>query len=129
MNITRLVQMISRAWFGCFEYVCYLPYGVVLIVFNVSIWLLSTSTGLPDHGASFSETCSIKLCKPLLMRSVSHSTFSIHCTNLFLRFSCIFAFLEVSVIKYNMLKLVLFSPPLILKWLHKNAPILIVGFF
>ena len=30
-----------------------------------------------------------KLCKPLLTCSISHSTFSIHCTNLFLHFSCI----------------------------------------
>ena len=31
-------------------------------------------------------------CKPLLIRSISHSTFSLHCTNLFVHFSCIFTF-------------------------------------
>ena len=36
-----------------------------------------------------------KLHKPLLIRSVSHSTFSIHCTSLFVLFSCVFTFLKV----------------------------------
>ena len=41
--------------------------------------------------------------KPLLTRSVGHSTFSIHCMNLFfVCFSCIFTFLEI--IKHNMAK-------------------------
>ena len=38
--------------------------------------------------------------------SVSHSTFSIHCRNLTLHFSCIFTFLEI--IKHNMQKMLLF---------------------
>ena len=42
-----------------------------------------------------------KIHKPLLTRSISHSTFSIHCTNLFLHFSCVFTFLEI--IKLEML--------------------------
>ena len=90
---------------------------------NVSIWLLLTSTGLPDHEASIIqwEISSTRLHKPLLTRSISHSTFSTHCTNLFLHFSGIFTFLKI--IKHN--AETYFLPSLILKWLHKNSPILI----
>ena len=31
-NITKLVQMILSAWFGYFEYVDYLPHGILLTV-------------------------------------------------------------------------------------------------
>ena len=51
----------------------------------------------------------------------SHSTFSTHCTNLFMRFSCIFTFLEI--ISVNAENVVHFLPSSILKWLHKNSPI------
>ena len=38
-----------------------------------------------------------KLCKPLLTCSIGHSTFSIHCTNLFLCvFGCVFTFLKIT---------------------------------
>ena len=52
------------------------------------------------------EISSTKLHKPLLTRSVSHSTFSIHGTNLYLRFSCVFIFLEI--MKHNMPKVCLY---------------------
>ena len=56
--------------------------------------------------------------------ALCHSTFSIHCTNLFLHFSCVFTFLEI--IKHNMPKMLLFFlPSSIFKWLHKNSPMLI----
>ena len=48
--------MIFNAWFGYFEYVRCLPRGIMLIVLSyVSVWSLSISTGLPDHGAPSSE--------------------------------------------------------------------------
>ena len=60
---------------------------------------------------------SMTLHKPFLTCSISHSTFSIHCTNLFLCFSWIFTFL--GIINYNMLKMLLFFlPSSILKWPH-----------
>ena len=49
------------------------------------------------------EISSMKLRKPVLTQSVSHSTLSILCTNLVLHFSIIFSFLET--IKHNMLKM------------------------
>ena len=49
-----------------------------------------------------------KLHKLLLIHSISHSTFSIHCTNLYLYFSCIFTFLEI--IKHHLPKDSVFSP-------------------
>ena len=60
-----------------------------------------------------------KLRTSLLMRSISHSTFFIYCTNLFffLHFSCICTFLEI--IKPNTWKMLLFLLSLILKWLHR----------
>ena len=56
------------------------------------------------------EISSTKLLKPLLTHSVSHSPFSILCTNLFfffLHFSCIFSFLEI--IRHNMLNMLRIS--------------------
>ena len=47
-----------------------------------------------------------KLHKPLLTCSISHSAFSIHCTNLFLYFRCVFTFLEI--IKHNTPKCCIF---------------------
>ena len=44
-----------------------------------------------------------RICKSLLTHSISHSIFSIHCTSLFLHFSCIFTCLEI--IKHNTLKM------------------------
>ena len=75
--------------FGC------LPCGITLIVlnqcpdlitinFNWSTWLWSIVQ---------QEISGTKLLKPLLTCSISHSTFSIHCTNIFLSFSYIFTFL------------------------------------
>ena len=43
-------------WFGYFEYVGYLPYGITLLFsINVLILLLPTSTGLPNHRTSSSR--------------------------------------------------------------------------
>ena len=69
---------------------------------NVSIWSLSTSTGLSDWRFAQWEISSMKLHKPVLTRSINHSTFSMYTTNLFLHFSCIFMFLEI--IKHNIPK-------------------------
>ena len=58
------------------------------------------------HGKEFcgqNVNSTKKLRKPLLTHSISHSTFSIWCTNLYLRFGCVFTFLEI--IKHNMLKM------------------------
>ena len=43
----------GKSWFGYFEYVGWLPHRITIL--SVSLWLLSTSSGLPDHGASSSE--------------------------------------------------------------------------
>ena len=64
------------------------------------------------------EISSTKLHKPLLTHLISHSTFSICCTNhFFVCFSCVFTFLEI--IKHNMLKIL----HILLKWLYKNSTI------
>ena len=91
ISITKLVQMIFHTWFGYFDYVRYLPCGVTLcllitINFNWSTWLSSIV---------HREISNMKLRKPLLTCLISHSTFSKHCTNLFLRFSGIFTFFEI----------------------------------
>ena len=90
-NITNLVWMIFHTWFGYFDYVSYLPCGVMLcllitINFNWSAWLSSIV---------HREISNMKLRKPLSTFLISHSTFSKHSTNLFLRFSVIFTFLEI----------------------------------
>ena len=69
-----------------------------------------------------------KLSKLLLTYLISHSTFSIHSTNLFLSFRCIFTFL--GIIKHNVSKMLRYRLSYsILKWLHKNSSILMLGFF
>ena len=117
INITKLVQMIFSTWFGYFEYVnCPMWYNadvfnLIAISFNWSTWLWSIIQP---------EIFNMKLCEPLLLHSVSHSTFPRHYTNLFLHFTCIFTFLEI--IKHNMLRVLLFFLPFsILKLLHKNS--------
>ena len=52
------------------------------------------------------DTSSMKHRKPVLTCLISPSTFSIHCTNLFWHFSCIFTFLKI--IKHNMPERLLF---------------------
>ena len=43
----------GKSWFWYFEYVGWLPHGIIIL--NISLWSLSTSAGLPDHGASSSQ--------------------------------------------------------------------------
>ena len=120
--ITDLVQMIFSTQFRYFEFVGYLLCGMMLIVFSVSIWLHSTTIGLPDHGESSSEKISrTKPHKALLTHSVSDSSFSMYHTILSLHFSCIFTFLKI--IKHNMLKMLIFFSSSVLKWLYKNSTI------
>ena len=57
--------------------------------------------------------------------SICHSTFSTHCTSFFVHLSCVF----LEKLKHNMLKILCFIPSLILKWLHKNSPVLTSFFF
>ena len=78
-----------------------------LFSINVLIWSLSTSIGLPNHGASSSEKPPARTFAYDLTHSISHSTFSTYCTNLFLHFSYFFTFLEI--IKRNMPKCCLSS--------------------
>jgi len=53
----------------------------------------------------------MKLQKPLLTRSINHNTFSIHCTNIFLHFGCVFTF--PAIIKHNGWKCCFFSPSIL----------------
>ena len=62
-----------------------------------------------------------KTSQTTLAHSISHSTFSIRCTNLFLCLSSIYTFLEI--IKHDLLKCH-FLPFSILECLPQNSPIL-----
>ena len=65
------------------------------------------------------EISSTKLHKPLLTHLINYSTFSIYCIFLYLSF-----YLSWNN-KHNRPKLLLFFlPSSVLKWLHKNSPIL-----
>ena len=107
INITKLVQMIFNAWFGYFEYVKISPMWYNIDCSQLMSWFDFNNWCTQPWSIVQREVYSMKLCKPLLTYSISHSTFSIHYTNLFLRFSCIFTFLEV--IKHKMPKMLLFS--------------------
>ena len=123
-NITKLMRMIFNAWCGYFEYVGYLPSSITLITLSECLDLITInfnwSTG-PWSTIQW-EISSTKLHKLLLTCSINHSTVSICCTKFFVGFRCIHTFLEI--IKHNMLKMLLFLPWSVLKWLHKNSPIL-----
>ena len=95
-------------WFGCFEYVGYLLCGITLVVLNYCFDLIAINFNWSSWPWSIVQwgISSTKLRKSLLTCLIGHSTFSTHCTNLFLRFSCVFTFLEI--IKHNMLKMLLF---------------------
>ena len=109
IHITKLVQMIFIAWFRYFEYVSYLQHGITLVVLNYCFDLITINFNWSTRPWSIVqwEISSTKLHKPLLTRSNTHSTFSIHCTNLFLRFSCVFT--SLGIIKRNKPKMLLFS--------------------
>ena len=91
INITQLVQIIFNAWSGYFEYVGYLPHGTPFIVLNYYLNLITINfRWSPDVEQEISN---LKIHKPLLTHLISHSNFSIHCTNLFfffLHFSWVF---------------------------------------
>ena len=105
INITKLVQMIFNPWPGYFGYVASLSHGITTVL-NVSIWLLSTSTGLPNCGASCDE-------KPPARNFASHfwyvqsvTTPSPYITQIFiLHFSCIFTFFLKKLINLATLSL------------------------
>ena len=123
INITKLVQMIFTTWFGYSEYVGYLPCGIMLFVLNVLIWSLSTSTGLSDCSIIQREISSMKLPKPLVTHSISHSTLSIHRTNLFV-FQLHF-YLSWNNKAWHAVN-VSFFPSSVLKWLYKNSTLVSV---
>ena len=88
--------MIFSAWFGYYEYVGYLLRGMMLIILSVSIWSLSASSGLPGRGASSSgKSPAWNFTNHFWHVQSDTAPSPCHCTNLFLRFSCIFTFLEI----------------------------------
>ena len=95
MNITKLVQMIFSAWFGYFEHVSYLSYGnntdCSQLMFQFACYLLQLVYLSVEHGPV--RNLQHKTSQTALTHFISHSTFSIHRTNIFLRFSCVFTFL------------------------------------
>ena len=72
------------------------------------------------------EISSPKFHQPLLTHRIGHSTFSTHCMNLFLCFS--YFYLSSNNKAWNDKNAAYFLPSSVLKWLHKNSPILISVF-
>ena len=128
-NINKLhkwaVQMIFNVWFGYFEYVGYLLHGITLIALSECLDLITINFNCftwPWNTVQ-QEIPNMKLLKPLLTHSISHSSLSIDCTKLILSFSCDFTFLEI--IKHNVLKCCFLLPSSVLKWIYKYSPILV----
>ena len=97
-----------------------------LLSINVSIWQLSTSTGLPDRGASSSEkSLAWNFANHFWIYPISHSTFSIYSTNLSLFFAIQLCYLSWNNKAQYAENIAYLLPSLILKWLLKNSPILI----
>ena len=114
-------------WFGHFQYVSYLPCGIMLIVFNQCLDLIAINFNWSTWPWSIiqQKITSSKLGKPLLTYSISHSTFSIHCTNLCICFAFQLHFYLSWNKAYYAKNIAYFLPSSILKWLHKNSPIFI----
>ena len=98
-----------------------------LLSIRVLIWLLLISSGLPAMEHVQWEISSMQLRKPLLTRSISHSTFSTHCTHVFFAFQLHFYLSWNNKAQYAK-NVVYLLPSSILKWLHKNSLILISFF-
>ena len=128
-NITKLMQMVFNAWFGYFEYVGYLPRGITLIILNECLDLIAINFNWSTGPWSIIqwEISSTKFHKLLFdMFNQSQHHFHMLYKPFFVCFRCIHTFLEI--IKHNVLKMLLFLPWSVLKWLHRNSPIL-VSFF
>ena len=91
-------------WFGCFNYVCSLSCGITMIVLNVSVWLPSTSTVLPDCGASSSKISPAPNFTNYFWYVWSVTALSLYTAQICF---CIFTFLEI--INHNMPKCVFSS--------------------
>lgn len=123
ITITNLVKIIFNNWFGYFKYIDYLLYSITwLLLIDMSISLISISTGLSGYGTSSSK-------KPPAWNFASYHWYvwsikassSYNAKILCLCISYVFSFLEI---KY-MLKMLLFILSSILKWLHQQIPVLI----
>ena len=111
-----------------FEYVGYLPCGIMLIILNSCLdWLLSTGVPTQPWSMVQREISSTKLQKPLLTHSISHYTFSNTAQIFFAFHSCFY--LSWNNKAYYAENAAYFLPSLILKWQPQNSPILITFFW
>lgn len=124
INITEMVQMVFKVLFGYFEYVSYLPRGITSIILNISIWSLSTSTGISNCGASSNKKSPAQTSQTTLTSLISCSPFSIHCTNTFSHFG----YLSWNNTAWYAENFASFLPSSIVRWLYKNLPILMFFF-
>ena len=127
INITKLVQMIFSTWYGCSEYVDYLRHG--------------DCSQLLSHFNDFLFQVVCPIVEHRLARNLQHKTLqttfntfdqSQHLCPTWHKSFCMFqlCFSFFVIIKQTMPKMLLFFlPPSVLKWLHKNSPILISFFF
>ena len=93
-----------------------------MFLINASIWSLSTSTGLPNHGASSSkspartsQTTFVTFYQTQHLLHLLHKSFFFF----FLHFNCIFTFLEI--IKHKCVEHVAFSFILNIKMAINNS--------
>ena len=111
----QALQMIFSTWFGYFECVGYPPCGITLIALNYCLDLIfiNFNWSTPPWSIVQWEISSTNL--QWFFANHFWHVWSVTApspyTNLFLRFSCIFTFLEI--IKHNMPKMFIFH-------LHKN---------
>ena len=111
-------------WLGYFECAGCLPCGITLIALSSCLYLISINFSWSAWPWSIIRRgiSSAKLCRPLWISHTAPSPYTVQI--FFLSFSCVFTFLEI--IKYTIpIMLIYFLPSSILKWLHKNSPVLI----
>ena len=89
--------MIFSAWFGYFEYVSYQTHDIRLSVINALIRSLSTSTGLPNCGASSSKKSPARTSQTTFdtFYQTQHLLHLLHKSFFFLHFNRVFTFLEI----------------------------------
>ena len=125
---THFFILTNNYWFGYFSMlaISHMLWHWLFSV-NVLTWLLSTSSGLPYRGAMSSEKSSVRNFTNHFWHVLSVTEPSPHTAQFF--FACQLHFYlswnnKVSYAK----KVAYFLSSSVLKWLHKNSPILISFF-
>ena len=117
--------MILSAWFGYFEYVDYLPHGILLTVLKYCLsFIASCSTGLPNHGASSNKKSLTRNFTKCFGHVQSVTAPFLYIAKIFV--FCLHFYLSWNNKAYYDKNVAFSHPSSILKWLYRNPPTLLI---